>query len=325
MHGILKLRSTIELRVRAVKQHLIPNCYLKAWCDPRTPDGQTPYIWRISRDGSSRKKKSPEKSFTASNRYTVTLPNGDESLIVENTLAGLENDFVSVRTKVEERRELTQGDRVTLCSFAAVMHSRTRRAGDHWKGFFEQLHNIVSSLERQHNAEPATSLQTQRMVEIAPQHLVMSSLEIITPMLFAMEMSILVTDDELGFITSDSPSVWFNPKAYTFPPMLRSPGLAQRDIEVSLPLTPKHMLFISNRKCHPYIDVGQRAVDEANRLVRGYSTEEFVSWKGETRPSWFEQGKVPDDAWENTDAGKKALRESAEREERLRSSKAKRE
>src|SRR5712692_1636711 len=33
------------------KQHVIPNCYLKAWCDPAMPAGQTPYIWRISREG----------------------------------------------------------------------------------------------------------------------------------------------------------------------------------------------------------------------------------------------------------------------------------
>lgn len=30
------------------KQHVIPNCYLKSWCDPRTPAGQSPYIWRVS-------------------------------------------------------------------------------------------------------------------------------------------------------------------------------------------------------------------------------------------------------------------------------------
>jgi len=37
------------------KQHIIPNCYLKSWCDPRTPAGQSPYNWRISRDGTKKK------------------------------------------------------------------------------------------------------------------------------------------------------------------------------------------------------------------------------------------------------------------------------
>ena len=70
------------------KQHVIPNCYLKSWCDPRTPAGQSPYIWRITRDGSKKKNKSPEKSFTASDRYTLKMPNGDRHLVIETTLLG---------------------------------------------------------------------------------------------------------------------------------------------------------------------------------------------------------------------------------------------
>ncbi len=304
--------------IEPVKQHLIPNSYLKAWCDPRTPEGQTPYIWRIARDGSSKKNKAPAKSFTANDRYTITLPNGDESLIVENTLGGLENAFVGLRAKIENREALSREDKITLCSFAAAMQARTRRSGDHWKDTAQQLHDLVSSMEQQHNAEPSTSRQTKQMVNVAPQYLVMTMLEIQTPLLFAMEMSIFVADDELGFITSDSPCVWFNPKAHTYPPAFRSPGLAQPEIEVTLPLTPRHLLFISHQS-HPfYIDVDQRMVDEANRLVRAYSTDEFVSWKGETRSTWFDVGKLPDDAWENTEAGKKAMRESVEWEEELR-------
>jgi hypothetical protein len=87
-----------------MKQHLIPNCYLRAWCDPNTPEEQTPYIWRIARDGSSKRNKAPEKSFTATDRYTIKLPTGDNDLTVENTLAGLENAFVSVRVKTAHKR-----------------------------------------------------------------------------------------------------------------------------------------------------------------------------------------------------------------------------
>ncbi|HLZ41697.1 MAG TPA: DUF4238 domain-containing protein [Candidatus Sulfotelmatobacter sp.] len=300
-----------------MRQHLIPNCYLKAWCDPRTPEGQTPYIWRIARDGSGKKNRAPEKSFTATDRYTIKLPTGEKDLIVENTLAGLENAFVSVRSKIERQHELTNEERATLCLFTAAMHSRTRRAGDHWQQTAQQMHEIVSSMEEQHNLEPTTSRQTGRLVEIAPQHLVMTMLEVQAPMYFAMELSVFVANDELGFITSDSPCVWFNPTLHTLPPFYRSPGLGQSDIEVTLPLTPQHLLFISHRK-HPfYMPVGQNVVDEANRLSRAHSDIEFVSWKGETRPYWFETGTMPDDAWENTDPGRKAMRESAEWEQQL--------
>jgi hypothetical protein len=299
------------------KQHVIPNCYLKAWCDPHTPNGQTPYIWRIARDGHSKKNKSPEKSFTATDRYTITLPDGARNLVVENTLDGLENAFVSVRKRIVRRENLTTRDRVTLCMFTAAMRSRTIRAGNHWQKTAQRVHEMVSSMEKQHNVEPKLSRQTGRMVETAPQYLVMTMLEIGTPLLFEMEMSVFITNDEHAFITSDSPCVWFNPMAHTFPPFYRSPGLAQKDIEVTLPLTPHHMLFISHSK-HPfYIDVGQRFVDEVNRRTRAHCAIEFVSWKGETRSYWFEKGTLPADAWENTDAGKKAMRESAEWEQEL--------
>ena len=48
-------------------------------------------------------------------------------------------------------------------------------------------------------------------------------------------------------------------------------------------------------------------VDEANRSTRFHSAEEFVSWKGETKPCWFERGQEPEDTWEKSEAGKRAL------------------
>lgn len=112
-----------------MRQHLIPNCYLKVWCDPRTPEDQTPYIWRISKDGSKKKNKAPQQSFTATDRYTITLPTGEKDLIVENTLAGLENAFISVRGRIEGKEELRQEDRATLamCSRKSPASQQSRR------------------------------------------------------------------------------------------------------------------------------------------------------------------------------------------------------
>src|ERR1019366_3691414 len=101
------------------KQHVIPNCYLKAWCDPVTPPGHSPSIWRISKDGSRKKRKSPEKSFTSTDRYTITLPNGERSLALEDTLSALEGQFTAVLKRVRRREHLTAVDRARLCLFAA--------------------------------------------------------------------------------------------------------------------------------------------------------------------------------------------------------------
>jgi len=309
-----KVQSS-KAAVKNKKQHIIPNCYLKSWCDPRTPAGQRPYIWKISRDGTEKKNKSPEKSFTASDRYTIKMPNGERHLLIETTLARIENDFVHILGRIRRRENLTELERARLCIFTAAMHTRTIAMGDHWKATQQRLHDVMANLEKMHDAPPTTSLETAKMVEFAPQHLIAMGIDIESPLLFEMPMTIMVTDDELGFITSDTPCVWFNPQLYKLPPFFRSPGLAQPDIEVTLPLTPRHMLLISHRKYPPYIDVKQNAVDEGNRLLRFHCHKEFVSWKGETRPHWFEIGEEPDDSWERSPEGKRALEQQEAREE----------
>jgi Protein of unknown function (DUF4238) len=295
--------------VKNKHQHVIPNCYLKSWCDPTTPAGQTPYIWRVSKDGTQKKNKSPEKSFTASNRYTITMPNGDRNLVIENTLGGIENQFVGVLGRVRRREHLTPRDRAHLCLFTAAMHTRSIAMGEHWKEFYQGVHNQVVALEKKRKAPPATSLETADLVKHAHPYLVQSGVEVLAPMLFKMPMSILVADDGVGFVTSDNPCVWNVPNAHRMPPGLRYPGLSQPGIEITLPLTPRHMLLISYRVYPLYVNVQQTTVDDANRLRCLDCTEEFVSWRGGTRPYWLDPGKEPDDAWEKTAEGAAALAE----------------
>ncbi|MFZ0856844.1 MAG: DUF4238 domain-containing protein [Candidatus Acidiferrales bacterium] len=224
----------------------------------------------------------------------------------------MEDAFVRVLSRIRRRQRLNQTDRAHLCLFAAAMMARTRAMGAHWKNQLSEIHERVETLERMHDAEPTMSHTTAKMVDHAEQWIVAESLKIMTPLLFEMPMNILVTGDEFGFITSDDPCVMFNPKLHRFPPLYRSPGLGQRDVEISLPLTPNHLLLISHREHAFYLDAVRKVVDEANRLRRAYCTEEFVSWKGETRSCWFDLGKKPDDCWENSEEGKKALEERDE-------------
>jgi len=291
------------------KQHIIPACYLRAWCDPNTPRGQRPYIWRIRKDGSSKIKRSPEKSFTATDKYTIRLEDGRRNLVIENTLEKIESEFVRVLRKVRRRERLSASDRARLCVFAAAMHSRSNAMGEHWKKQMSHLHEVVVNMEQASNFAPIQSLETAKMVENAHQDLIKTSLEIESPVLFRMHLSIPVTDDETGFITSDTPCVWFNPSSYKLPPMFRAPGLAQAETEVTLPLTPQHLLFISHHDTNEYVKLREDLLDECNRLRRFSCKEEFVSWKGKTRPYWFDRGEEPSDSWEKSEAGLEALGE----------------
>lgn len=81
------------------KQHIIPYSYLRSWCDPDTPIGQEPYVWIISVDGTTERKKSPRKIFTEADMYTIKFPDGERELVIEDTLSKVEDAFARVGTK----------------------------------------------------------------------------------------------------------------------------------------------------------------------------------------------------------------------------------
>ena len=276
------------------KQHIIPECYLRAWCDPNPPPGHNPFIWRISKTGIWVTRRSPEKSFAATDKYTIRLPNGERNLVIEDTLGEIESHFVSVLTKIRKCQRLSATDRARLCVFAAAMHSRTVSAGEHWRRQWGQVHEMVVNMEQAQNLRPITSLRTAKMVELAPQQAIASSLEFEPPMLFKMQMAIFITEDDTGFITSDRPCVWFNPSLRDAPPIYRAPGLGQREIEVTLPLTPHHLLLISHsREFLEYTAATDEVLTNSNSLRRYACSEEFISWKGATRAEWFTSAEEP--------------------------------
>ncbi len=47
------------------------------------------------------------------------------------------------------------------------------------------------------------------------EFLLATVMEIQPPILFGMDLAVLVCNDPLGFITSDEPCVWFNPELYS--------------------------------------------------------------------------------------------------------------
>lgn len=130
--------------------------------------------------------------------------------------------------------------------------------------------------------------------------LVIDTIHAAAPVLASMTLTILTTHDPDGFITSDAPAAMYNPKAHTFAPLYRSPGLMQPDVEVTLPLSPQETALYCRRPLRLlYTPVDKQLLDEVNRTTFFFAEEEFVSWKGNTREQWFEERNAPADAWEN--------------------------
>src|SRR4051794_23752347 len=104
------------------RQHIDPECYLKGWCDPATPAGQTPYIWIHSRDGSKKVHKAPKKVFRERDFYTITLTDGSRCLEIEDSFSVIEDRFTQLRDKrIVKGVRLSDADHGLLCAFAAMM------------------------------------------------------------------------------------------------------------------------------------------------------------------------------------------------------------
>jgi len=280
------------------KQHTIPRSYLAAWIEPVTPTGQTSAIYLISKDEKTVRRRSPEKSFTQTDRYTVRLKDGTRDLTVEHALGTLESDFQGVLRDIRHGERLTALQKARLSTFTAAMMGRSKQQGD-WilKQQLEHLEQI-KEMEKVHGAEPITSKDMEEVLRNHHAQLVVNSIQVIAPVLLRMVLTIFTTNDPTGFITSDAPAVMYNPKSHTFPPMYRSPGLLQRDVEVTLPLSPQHLALFSH---HPatrlYIPMADGDVDEANRTTYFFCEKDFVSRTGEIRDAWVAERQKPADAW----------------------------
>lgn len=113
-------------------------------------------------------------------------------------------------------------------------------------------------------------------------------------------MAIIGTTVEPGFITSDSPCVWFDPEANKRPPFYQTVGLGYKTVEVTLPISPKQAILLSwNEKNKGYMELNyEKNIDELNRITRFHCDEHFIVNKNIKKGIWFDPGIEPDDSWE---------------------------
>jgi hypothetical protein len=298
-----------------MKQHIVSKCYLKAWCDPSTPKGHEPYVWLISRDGTKKVRRAPHKSLTKTDAYTITFNDGKSDLRVETTLSQLEARFVRVQQKIVEHKILDAYDRAYLAAFMATMHSRTDPAAEGMREAMSQLDSLVKDMEeviKRGDADklprsimpgqgaPINSADTEYLVRNSRPLIVESALAAAAPIMWKMPTAFLEAPQGAFFVTSDNPCVWFDPEAYKRPPFFRNPGLAMKDIEITMPISPRVLAIVThNPKAQGYMRLTEAHVNEFNRRTVAFSDEQFVSLTPDTLPIWFNPGTPPPDAWEN--------------------------
>jgi hypothetical protein len=323
--GALRLnaRSRIVGKSSHKSQHWIPRSYLRAWTDPASPAGQKPFVHVYSKDGGTHRIKAPDNLFSATDLYTIKLPDGGRDLRLEHGLADLESGFALLRKDfLLERRKLSAQRHIKFMVFVAAMHARTPTFNDHHMRFWKEVQSKGEQMERwiktatpeekqraasvslpSSQDRPSMSMEDVRKITENPMRFTLGFVGAELPHLIRMRSTILCTDSDPGFITSDAPVIWFDPDWYKKPPIYRSPSLSDPRLEITLPISPNQMLLLT----HPqddegvqpiqYLDVSETVVVEANRRLRFQSDKEFVASRAFIDPRWFERGTPPPDTW----------------------------
>jgi hypothetical protein len=313
------------------RHHWVPECYLRAWWDPASPIGKKPHVWRIDRTTRTGEALSVDQVFVKTHLYTFRKSDGSRDFEIEKTLSKVETAFSRVmRDKVTRGKPISIRDRAWLTVFTATMLARTLAQRDNVRQQWKRAVEIGEDMERalksmtpeqrqrvaglpRSSTDKTRSLtldQVRDLVAQPLQHTVPPMTVAATDILSKMGMAILTTKDELGFISSDNPCAIHDPTAYRRPPIHRSPGLGHESAEVTLPLSPNHLLIFTwlQAPSIEYLPLKGELVDELNRRTQFFSSKHLICRKNESRDHWFKRGEIPPDAWENSDQARKLAR-----------------
>jgi hypothetical protein len=291
------------------KQHFIPASYLAAWVDPSCPKRQAPYVWLFNKDGTGGRRKAPENIFHERDIYTIRTGERDRELVLEQSLSGLEHLFAKVRRAcIEPRGTMTEDEHFTLCCFVAAMQARTPTQREHvrkqWRRHLELMDEHAARMKSAIDGERAAALrisrvsrsrdgpslshdQVREIVKNPMQTMLFPQIKAAAPLLQKLDLVILEADDEIGFITSDRPCIWFDPEAPKRPPMHRAPALMYPTIEITLPVSPTRCLLFNRRGVNGYSRCSSPQVDVINRRVCAYANQFIVVQRNQTRSMWF--------------------------------------
>lgn len=296
------------------RQHYVPKSYLKAWCDPETPKGQTPYVWVFPKDGEHAHRRAPQNLFVETDFYTIRSASGERDLVLEEGLSQLESEFARVREiKITRRKPLSHDDRMIICAFIAATRVRTKanreRMRELWQQVLAKMDTMAewakTATEEQREAASATLRpsaqdsyltyeEVKQIVDQPIQSFLADSISVETPLLLKLDMVVVETSTSPGFITSDDPCVWYDPQGYTRPPPLRGPALMYPSIEIAFPVSPNFMVLLNRQGIHGQIRLAkygtakdQEVVDRTNWRTRTHAHEHFVVNRKIKRESWF--------------------------------------
>lgn len=270
---------------KPTKQHYVPQCYLREWADPTVPSNQEPFVWIFDKDGRNKRKDKVKNVLASNDLYTIKIK-GEKNYSIEETLANLEGKYAKIfEEKIKRKLPLTEEEHIILCAFVSVMLQRTLRHRDNLERFYDELIERTQEMEAAHQLSQTKSDELKRHKENTHKLGVVQLLPDITELLLKMSVAFLCTEKGLKFITSDDPCNLFNPDLQW--QRFYSPGLAQKNVQVTLPLSPNILLCLSWSNLRGYILWDKNWVENTNRMIRACSYKYFISNSPKTKRVWF--------------------------------------
>lgn len=272
------------------RHHTVPKCYLENFTDS---DG---YVWVLdTKDNIFRIK--PENILLENHFYTITLKDGEKSLLVEDTLANIEGAYISIfQSKIEKDLPITDEERATVAVFVAALYIRTspyreglrgalgtlRSGMEDWKKQFETMSEeskrAMAAIPSSRNDQSISIDDLDRYLGNFNEHHSMNVIEQlpeIAQIIFDMKWCVW-RDANSNFVTSDDPVVLLRPesiKKYGPNAIGSRPGLLFKDTELTLPLSKDRLLlagWILNE--NSYMNVPDDIVQKINhRTITGSS------------------------------------------------------
>jgi len=112
------------------------------------------------------------------------------------------------------------------------------------------------------------------------QHMFKTIIEEDVPVLYQMNLVILTTEDDIGFITSDASCVRYHSRR-------RWPTLRSRAIEVSMPVSPNSLALFCSEDLPNCMSINPVDLDCAYQLRRAGFAEYLVVRANAAKPVWF--------------------------------------
>lgn len=270
---------------KPTKQHYIPQCYLREFADPTMPADKDPFVWIFDKNGKNRRRDKVKNILFSNDLYTIKIK-GKKNYTIEEKLANLEGRYAKVfKEKIEKHLPLNEEEHIILCAFVSVMLQRTLRNKDNLERFYDELIEHAEAIENAHNTPPTESKRLKEYRENAHKLDVVNLLPDITQLLLEMRVAFLCAKRGAKFVTSDDPCNLFNPDLQW--QKFWGPGLGQKNIQVTLPLSPDIMICISWSNFSGYVQWAKHRVEESNRMIIGHSYKYFISHSPRTKWIWF--------------------------------------